>query len=201
MGYETAPATKMLATRCACCSKELVDAVSVEAGVGPECRKRHGFSEAQLEPDWAAVLLETDGLVAVAEIGNVRAREAAWRLGGEHTRKLANLLTHRIAVDQTGAFVTQLTRALRALGYVKMSQRIEKRLARVQIEVDGDDYVVRAPYTDAAVEAMRCIPGRRWDADKKRNRIPASSKRALFQVLSSLYPGTTAIGPKGLFTL
>lgn len=41
--YEDAPATRMLATHCACCGRPLVDAKSVECGVGPECRKRHGF--------------------------------------------------------------------------------------------------------------------------------------------------------------
>ncbi len=38
--YENAPATKLLATACACCGRALVDAVSVETGIGPECRKR-----------------------------------------------------------------------------------------------------------------------------------------------------------------
>jgi hypothetical protein len=38
--YENAPATKLLATHCACCGRALVDAVSVETGIGPECRKR-----------------------------------------------------------------------------------------------------------------------------------------------------------------
>lgn len=41
--YENAPATRMLASNCACCSRALVDAKSVEIGVGPECRKRHGL--------------------------------------------------------------------------------------------------------------------------------------------------------------
>jgi len=40
-GYENAPATKMLATHCAACGKELVDARSVEAGMGPDCRKKY----------------------------------------------------------------------------------------------------------------------------------------------------------------
>jgi hypothetical protein len=39
--YEDALATRMLATQCACCGRPLVDAVSVETGMGPECRKRH----------------------------------------------------------------------------------------------------------------------------------------------------------------
>lgn len=43
MGYESAPATKMLATRCAVCSRPLVDAKSVELGIGPDCRRKYGF--------------------------------------------------------------------------------------------------------------------------------------------------------------
>lgn len=40
-GYETAPATLMLATHCAACGRPLVDAASVEAGMGPDCRKKY----------------------------------------------------------------------------------------------------------------------------------------------------------------
>jgi len=42
-GYENAPATLMLATQCAVCGRPLVDAVSVETGMGPDCRERHGY--------------------------------------------------------------------------------------------------------------------------------------------------------------
>ena len=38
MSYENAPATKMLATNCCCCGRPLVDSMSVELGIGPECR-------------------------------------------------------------------------------------------------------------------------------------------------------------------
>lgn len=41
MSHENAPATKLLATNCAACGRALVDAESVETGIGPECRKRY----------------------------------------------------------------------------------------------------------------------------------------------------------------
>lgn len=44
-GYENAPATRQLATRCAICARPLVDAASVTAGIGPVCRQRHGYAE------------------------------------------------------------------------------------------------------------------------------------------------------------
>lgn len=49
MSYENAPATVMLATHCAACKRPLVDAVSVEIGMGPDCREKYGYSEA-VEP-------------------------------------------------------------------------------------------------------------------------------------------------------
>ena len=36
--YMNAPTTKMLASHCVCCGRSLVDATSVEMGIGPECR-------------------------------------------------------------------------------------------------------------------------------------------------------------------
>lgn len=42
--YESAPATVMLATFCACCSRPLVDAKSVQTGMGPSCMSKHGFT-------------------------------------------------------------------------------------------------------------------------------------------------------------
>lgn len=44
MSYENAPATKMLATHCIACGRALVDSISVEAGMGPDCRDKHGYN-------------------------------------------------------------------------------------------------------------------------------------------------------------
>jgi hypothetical protein len=41
--YTQAPACGMIAAHCAVCSLPLVDAVSVETGLGPVCREKHGF--------------------------------------------------------------------------------------------------------------------------------------------------------------
>jgi len=45
MAYENAPATRMIAAECACCARPLVDSVSVETGMGPVCREKHGYFE------------------------------------------------------------------------------------------------------------------------------------------------------------
>lgn len=50
MSYEDAPSTQLVATHCAVCNRPLVDAVSVETGIGPDCRARYGY-DVQAEPE------------------------------------------------------------------------------------------------------------------------------------------------------
>lgn len=209
--YTDSPACDLVATQCACCSRPLVDAVSVETGVGPECRKRHGYADAQGEPDWTAV---AEALAAIrgTDIGTVEGKvlplgpegtEAAWRLGGIETRKSANVLVHRIAAQQEGPAVLQLVNAVRALGYTKLADRIAERLASVRIERVAGRIVVRAPYSPESVTAFRRVPGRKFEKDGRdaRNTFPESSAKAVLGALRSCFPGATAIGPKGLFVL
>jgi hypothetical protein len=48
MSYENAPGTKMLSTRCICCGRPLLDALSVEIGIGPVCRKNTGYDQVKV---------------------------------------------------------------------------------------------------------------------------------------------------------
>jgi hypothetical protein len=43
MSYENAPATKLLATHCCICGRPLVEALSIETGIGPICREESGY--------------------------------------------------------------------------------------------------------------------------------------------------------------
>jgi hypothetical protein len=204
MSYETAPATEMLASHCACCARPLVDAVSVEAGVGPECRKKHGFGVAQGEPDWA-LAFEAFAVFGTAQ-HDVTAgfAPAAW---GVDAHKVCNVLVHRIALDQDSTLALACVEAVHALGFVKLAKRCAKRLASITIEAEGDELVVRAPYSDDSVAILRRVPGRRFEKfapdgrKDARNRFPAASKRELFAALTRAFPGATVRGPKGLFTL
>lgn len=44
MSYENAPATRLVATHCVACGRPLVDPISVEAGMGPDCREKYGHA-------------------------------------------------------------------------------------------------------------------------------------------------------------
>lgn len=167
MSYENAPATEMLATHCAACGRPLLDAVSVEVGLGPVCRKRHGWNAADVD---------------------------------EEARAEANKIVHQIAVEQTGAAVLEGCAKLRELGFAKLADRVVKRVKPIEIEETTDGRLaVKTPYRGEAVNDWRRVPGRRFDRESKRNVIPASSKRALWELLKVHYAGEYGIGPKGAF--
>jgi hypothetical protein len=204
MSYETAPATLMLATRCACCSRPLCDAVSVEAGVGPECRKRHGFDVAQGEPDWCAALVLLDGHVSTADM-----HAAAMAGEGEYdARAVVNLLVHRIACGparRADGAVMAITAAIRALGFITLANKIvEHGGGKVEVRAVGDRLAVTTPYNQAFVAALKAARvGARWDAASKVWTVPTdpSARKALWGALRSHYAGALLVSDTGTTTV
>ena len=167
--YENAPATKMVATACACCARPLVDARSVETGVGPECRRRHGFDVAEGPANWLGAF------TALADVDPATYETPAYvaAVKAQDARAAANVLVYRIAAQQEGPAVVAFTNAVRALGFVRLADRIADRLVTVTISrADGRIEVV-APYrSEEAVAALRAVPGRRWDRERKVTTFP-----------------------------
>lgn len=172
--YESAPATLMLATFCACCGRPLVDAKSVQTGMGPSCRSKHGLN------------------ITVAAGGYPISEEA---------RTAANRLVHEIAVDQTGPRVLENIQALKALGFDVLAGRIEERLLTVDITVEGGSLVVRAPFNETFLQGSFGLKGRYFDRARKVTIVAASAKPQLWTLLQRAYPGLTGRGPKGLFQI
>jgi hypothetical protein len=197
--YTMAPATTLLATSCACCSKPLLDADSVETGVGPECRRKHGYTKAQGIADWAGVI----AVLAASDLwSNTSLVTTVQRAQSDNdARKASNALVHYIAAQQTGADVLVAVNCVRLLGYTTLADRMVKRLATVRIEVVSDRLLLKAPYSDAAVMAFRTIPGRVWDKTTKQTSFPIEQKRSVFEALKACFAGSIGFGPKGLFTL
>lgn len=192
--YENAPTTKLLATACACCAKPLVDAKSVETGVGPECRKKHGFDK----PD---VLVD---LAAACEIAAALPTEVASEVmtGAATTREIANRIVYRIAAEQEGKTVPALTSTLHALGFAKLAARIAKRITAISVEIAGSEVILTSPFSPEFIAASRSIPGRRWDGVTKTTRFPLSGICAVLTALSAVHGPYAAIAlPEGPVTL
>lgn len=162
-GYENAPATRMVATYCAVCSLPLVEAKSVETGIGPVCREKYGYD------------------VTVAE----------------EARDEANKIVYQIALDQDGPFVAEGCNRLREMGFVKLADRILDRTAPVAVAVEGDRLVVTSAYDPAWVDALRGVPGRRWDRERKVNTVPVSARAALEALVVRMFPGRVTVWPEG----
>jgi hypothetical protein len=199
--YENAPSTLLLATVCACCGRPLRDAPSVERGVGPDCAEKYGFNRAEAPAEWARVFALSDGVVAVAEL-------TAWK--GD-ARKGANVLTHRIAANPEAAEVPALIECIGALGYRKLAAKLQERLVKVcgvvtiveRPSPTGGSYlaITTESLSDeqfaALLAQLRTLPGRRWDAASKENRVPSTQKRSLWLSLQAAVPGAVLRSEKG----
>jgi hypothetical protein len=162
-----------------------VDSVSVETGVGPGCRKRYGFNEAQEVADWTAFeSLDLD----VNEFSNAR--------------RAVNVLVFRIAAGAEPS-VLRAIRGIKALGFTVLADRLASRISKVTIVAEGDALAVMTAYSEESVNAFRAIPGRRWVKNPNgrggKTVFPLASKRVLFNTLTQLFPGGYGVGPKGLF--
>ena len=175
MSYENAPATRMLATHCVCYGQALVDATSVELGIGPECRKGDDGGI----PD--AVRMQANKLVFDAAVAADQGRVGEVLALAEKIRELG--------LDELAGKVGR-----RFKGSVQ-------RRADITIKVEGDEYVVKTPFRrgdkDAFIAAWRAIPGRRYS--NKLNRVPMTQRAALWSLLKEFFPNKTGMGPKGLF--
>lgn len=174
--YESAPATKLLATRCVACGRALVDANSVEAGMGPECRERHGYNQEADEETRQAVNKRVFAL-------------ALWRGGVAGAPTLSEAAEHLIAI--------------RACGFIRLASLLELRLCSVHIVellAPGGDVLLKCPYSAALLRIARSL-SLTWLPAEKRWRFPAAVKGRVFKALCSSFPGQLGVGPRGVFVL
>lgn len=192
--YTQAPATEILATQCAACARPLLDATSVELGIGPECRKKYAYSAGPfVMPRWERVE-KLGGGPAPQGLDVAGEREAA--------RVLANKAVNLIARLQTGPEAAKACSLLFALGYTKLAARIADRLGAVSVEAEGSTLLVRAPYSEHFNALVRRVPGARWDAAREVRIVLASGRKELWAALRRAFaPGTLVVGPLGVVSL
>lgn len=199
MGYENSPAVAMIATRCALCGRPLLDAESVECGMGPTCRARHGASDQFRSPNF----FEAD-TIAYHLPGALRDRAHELTLFGL-ARDLANWAVSRIAAlhGSSGAeeVIDRLVLIVAAAGFVRLAGVLADRHSRqvVRVTAEGAELVVAAPYNERFVEATRHWRGRRWDPEAKVLRLPVASRAALWDSLQKSFgQGTMVVGEHGM---
>ena len=140
-----------VATRCAICRLPLTDAMSIQIGIGPDCRKGHGFEQSDCDADWGRALFalgaRCDDVTYQAVLdayGPLAARGVLpWSgsagFGGSSTkvqdvRKACRVLVHRLST----AFESKLTKedvirtiaAIYELGYTKLARALVKAMRK-----------------------------------------------------------------------
>lgn len=139
MPHDNAPATTLLATHCAVCGRALVDAQSVETGIGPICRQRYFSNE------------------ALTESARVEANAIVYRVAAA------------LSADPTDGTLAQVStdlQRLRDLGADTIVTQIlnnRGRLATIKLHVWGTDtFAIAAPRNADLTAAFRNVPGRQW---------------------------------------
>lgn len=199
MSYENSKACKLVATHCAACGRPLVDATSVDYGIGPTCRKKYQYEDAlEITEEVAENVRAT-----LASVPNQDLQEKIEEaLNEDDSRWAANLLVHHIAHYQKDPESMGAIRLIRALGYESLADRIEKRIKpKIQVMVENGRIEVESPYSETFVACIREIKGRRFDYDNKIWSAPVTQKRELWKALKAAYEGDLAQGPKGPFVI
>jgi hypothetical protein len=199
--YETAPATVALATRCICCGRPLLDAVSVETGVGPECRKKHGYAS----PDVAIDLADVLASVAAGCGGDAALFErltAGWGVAPE-ARTVANRAVYALATQaETKETEIRLLNVVYALGFRKLAAKIADRAGAIVVSPDADGRLaVETPYSPDFNAALRNAGvGAKWEKERKVWTTSAApeAKRKLYGVLRATFAGSPLLSPKGI---
>lgn len=183
---------------CVVCGHGFSDPHSEALGIGPDCRKRHGYGARQALPNWPAVDAALAGTAAAADVAaalcDARAAGAA--------------IVLRFAVEgRHCASAPAYISALAALGFVQLATRLAKQQRPIAVTTEGEGpgamLVVRAPYNAAFADALRAAGVRStWDGAARVRRVPAAARRALWAALVASYPaGTLVAGPKGVRVL
>ena len=184
MGYESSAACKIVATNCCACGKPLVDAKSVEVGMGPTCRKKYGWG------------------VEVPDAVRALANKMVYRLACDVSQDTVTLESMEVA-DQ-----------LRDLGFAKIADIFQGRLIKIAVTVDtfnGEEcYLVRAPYDETGQFNYDCwakgrhgvkVPAFKAPTKKKifHWAIPKNSysRKRIFGALLKHYEGRLAFAPDG----
>ena len=172
MSYENSLQCKLLSTPCIVCGKPLVDSISIEMGMGPDCRNDYtgGISP---ETQKACNVLTHDAAVAARDGNIVKVRKISEMIRDLGLAVLADKILERF--------------------------KNAERLAKIRITETSEGLLIKTPFkrTGDFITAWRLIPGRRYRMGK--NLVPETSKREVWELLKRFFPGEYGVGPQGAF--
>lgn len=174
MSYESAPATRLVAKSCAACGRPLVDAESVDAGMGPYCRRRYGYHR-NVPAETRAAANRLIRKLAAEGLSGIQAAEAAAELRSLGLGVLAERIEKRVC-------------AIRVMP-IGADQLL--------VQTPLPDASKRPAFT----AAWRAIPGARWVPSKRANVVSSARKADVWALLRQFFAGSWGSGPRGVFRI
>lgn len=192
---------QILATHCCVCSMGLLDAKSVEFGMGPTCRKRYGNPQIETTEEMLRVAIghmAASGLPAQVLTEAVRHKHDA--------RKVCNLLVRWASAHYTDKkVVLSCTPIIRALGYLHLADRLEDDRTSHKVKTVGGVIEVTTPYEPIIVSAFRQVQGGCPVRDGKGRfrcwTFPVAQRPTVLAILGTYYGGQEAVGDEGVFVI
>lgn len=150
----------ILASHCCICRLALVDAKSIQLGIGPVCEKKYAAKPTiETTPQ---MLMRALGLVAASPLpGEVKAEVIKHK---HNARDVCNqLIYHASANYRDKVTVLAVSPIIRALGYTTLADKLEADRTRLTLRVMPDGNLdVRTPYSPSCYRDMRNVAGHRW---------------------------------------
>ena len=172
--YTESKQCKMLASFCVVCGRPLVDAISVQIGMGPDCRNEFN---AGISPEIQNKCNQLTCLAAIAaQNGDI---ESIYKYATEIETLGLTVLADKVRKRFVNA----------------------KKNVKIIIREVGDKLYVKTPFkrTEGFVRAWRGIEGRKYQ--NKENIVPAAARPQLWALLKEFFPKVYGKGPRGLFRI
>jgi len=192
-----------VASRCCVCGMTLTDAVSLEKGIGPICRKKYRYEDAPEISHKVDEILSYMGMVLPLNVCDALVEPI--REG--RSRDAANRLVY-IASAHQGTLAVLIAGVLRVMGYEELGTRIADRLIRVKVgrfkDLNGPRdnwYTLKTNYNPALVDILRReIPyaDRLWLKKEKINVIHPKHREKIWSMLRRTLAGEMGmVKPEG----
>ena len=186
----------LTATACACCGKDLRDAVSVTSGIGPECSRQHYNLPFDITDD---MVMEAMGAVAASKLDS-RIKVAIRGLQTK-PRDLCNVLVWWSSVNLNNVdVVLQCAEIVSLLGFATLGDRLRERNTNLIVIKDGEHFIVRCLSRPRTISYMKRVKEAvivpREGRFKYGWRFPATRKELVWAILGEDFGGQWATVPR-----
>lgn len=151
---EWAKVFTLTATQCACCGKDLRDAVSVTSGIGPDCSRQHYAVDFEITEDMVADAL---GRLFASHLDD-RVKRAVRDLK-DKPRDLCNVLVWWSSVNLNQVeVVLECAEVVSLLGFTSLGDRLRERNTNVVVSKAPDgNFIVRCKAKTNLLTNMRRV--------------------------------------------